>query len=269
MSPPATRYDAHLHLQDPRLAGCLEEAFAYYEAGGAGRVVCNGVGEADWPDVEVLSRTHPVVLPSYGLHPWQVGKQSPQWRDDLRRRWDQGGCGAGEIGLDRWIEGYDLPAQEDAFCWQFAEAAARDLPISIHCLRAWGELHRLLRELPRPRRGFLLHSYGGSAELGRQLARLGARFSIAGHFGRPRKRRQREVFASLPEGRLLVETDAPDMLGPPELVERPARDAAGQPVNHPANLEAVYRFAAELRQRPLEDFAASVERTFKALFGPA
>jgi len=43
-----------------------------------------------------------------------VGKQSPQWREDLLRRWDQGGCGAGEIGLDRWIEGHDLPASDAA-----------------------------------------------------------------------------------------------------------------------------------------------------------
>jgi TatD DNase family protein len=41
----------------------------------------------------------------------------------------------------------------------------------------------------------------------------------------------------------------------------------GAPVNHPANLAAVYRSAAELRGEPLEKFAAQVEQNFLRLFG--
>ena len=71
----------------------------------------------------------------------------------------------------------------------------------------------------------------------------------------------------MPCDRLLIETDAP-ALSPPERVQYPLTDvAAGKPINHPANLGAVYRFAAELREEPLETLARKVEENFVRLFG--
>ncbi len=49
---------------------------------GVKRAVTNGSSEADWPAVAALAAEHPVVLPSYGLHPWDAGNLSPappQW----------------------------------------------------------------------------------------------------------------------------------------------------------------------------------------------
>ena len=43
--------------------------------------------------------------------------------------------------------------QEDVFVWQLRLAAERDLPVSIHCLQAWGRLHELLRDNPLPSAG--------------------------------------------------------------------------------------------------------------------
>jgi len=66
----------------------------------------------------------------------------------------------------------------------------------------------------------------------------------------------------------LIETDAPDQSLPPALVEYPLpASSEGKPVNHPANLGAVYRFASGLLQMPLEKLAAGVEENFIRLFG--
>jgi len=61
--------------------------------------------------------------------------------------------------------------QEEVFAAQLRLAAERDLPASIHCLKTWGRLQELLRDGPLPKRGFLLHSYGGSVEMVEPLAR--------------------------------------------------------------------------------------------------
>jgi TatD DNase family protein len=42
---------------------------------------------------------------------------------------------------------------------------------------------------------------------------------------------------------------------------------SGKPINHPANIGAVYRFAAQLRGEPLESLARPVEENFARLFG--
>jgi TatD DNase family protein len=47
----------------------------------------------------------------------------------------------------------------------------------------------------------------------------------------------------------------------------PLLDAAGKPINHPANLRAVYEFAAEWLGLPPDKLAAQVEANFIRLFG--
>src|SRR5262245_57281088 len=245
-------YDAHNHLQDQRLAPHRAAAIDAALQTGVVRMVVNGSCEGDWAEVMALARAYPVVLPSFGCQPWYVKERTPAWKQALTRCLDQVPSAVGEIGLDRWIEGYDLGQQEEAFTWQLQLAAERDLPVSIHCLQAWGLLFQLLRERPRPRCGLVLHSYGGPQEMIEPLAKLGAYFSLPGYFAHERKERQRETFRHVPADRLLIETDAPDQLLPPERVRHPLRDpASGKPLNHPAELQSVYEFAAELRHEPV------------------
>jgi TatD DNase family protein len=261
-------YDAHNHLQDERLAPHREAILAALQREGVARMVVNGSCEADWPEVLALARQHTQVIPSFGYHPWYVKGRSPEWQQVLLRHLEVVPSVVGEIGLDRWVKDYDLEQQQKVFVWQLRLAAERAQPVSIHCLQAWGPLLDTLRAEPRPRCGFLLHSYGGSPELVAPLAELGAYFSLPGYFARERKTRQREAFREVPADRLLIETDAPDQLLPPERVQYPLTDAASdKSVNHPANLGAVYRFAAELREEPLEALAGKVEENFLRLFG--
>jgi len=261
-------YDAHNHLHDARLAPGREAVLAAVRQEGVVRMVVNGSCEADWPDVLALARRHAEVIPSFGYHPWYVQERSPDWQAALVRHLDAVPSAVGEIGLDRWIKDYDLAAQEEVFGWQLRLAAERNLPVSIHCLQAWGRLLELLRAGPRPRCGFLLHSFGGPRELIAPLAELGAYFSLPGYFAHERKGRQRESFRHVPPDRLLLETDAPDQPLPAERVQYPLTDpATGKPLNHPANLAAVYRFAAEWLGEPLEPLAARVGENFRRLFG--
>ena len=261
-------YDAHNHLQDDRFGGRHGELLAACARVGVRRMVVNGSCEADWPAVLALAGEHPVVLPSFGYHPWYVGERTTGWLAALEDFLGRCPAAVGEIGLDRWKPGLSYEGQEEVFVAQLRLAAERNLPVSIHCLQAWGRLVDLLRAGPRPARGFLLHSYGGSQELVGPLAELGAYFSFPGYFAHERKVRQRETFRRVPAERLLVETDAPDQLLPEALTEFPLVEAgAGRALNHPANLGAVYRFVAELRGEPLAVLTAQVEANFQRLFG--
>lgn len=231
-------------------------------------MVVNGSCEADWPQVLDLARQQTLVLPSFGYHPWYVRERSAGWLDSLKRHLDTVPSAIGEIGLDRWIDDPDVPRQEEMFRAQLRLAAERDLPVSIHCLRAWGRLDAILREEPRPACGFLLHSYGGPAEMVDGFVKLGAYFSLSGYFAHERKSKQRAVFARVPLDRLLLETDAPDMWPPREWNDYPLADpAAGGPMNHPANLAAVYRFAAKLLAADCAELTTRVEQNFQRLFG--
>jgi len=263
-------YDAHNHLQDSRLGGDLDGIVAATRAAGVVKMVVNGSAEEDWPQVLKLAGRFPEVIPSSGYHPWHVRERTSDWQHELMRCLDALPSGVGEVGLDRWIKDYDLVAQEEVFQSQLRLAAERNLPLSIHSLQAWERMLEILQAGPRPQCGFLLHSYGGPREMVAPLADLGAYFSLPGYFAHARKGRQREAFLAVPNDRLLIETDAPDQSLPPERVEYPLPDDGwgNAIVNHPANLGAVYRFAAELFDEPLELLAGRVERNFLTLFAP-
>jgi TatD DNase family protein len=255
-------YDAHCHLQDPRLAApeFIEELAPI----GVQRVVVNGTQETDWARVLELAQKHTLVLPSLGLHPWYVADRSPDWLSKLSDSVRSENCAVGEIGLDRWMDNYDLPAQEQVFVQQLALAASLNRPASIHCLKAWGRLLEILESELRPATGFLLHSYGGPAEMIPKFADLGGYFSFSGHFAHARKEKQREAFRRVPIERLLIETDAPDMPLPEELQQF----TTGTRTNHPANIRAIYNYASDFLTIPADKFAHQVEQNFLRLFAP-
>jgi TatD DNase family protein len=260
-------YDAHNHLQDERLKPQLAAVMAAVQAEPIAKMVVNGSSEDDWPEVLALAQKLPQVVPSFGCHPWYVKNRTPLWQSNLSWHLDQVPSAIGEIGLDRWIKDRDDAEQEEAFIWQLRLAAERNLPVSIHCLQAWGRMLEILQAGPRPTVGFLLHSFGGSVEMVPALAKLGAYFSLPGYFAHERKVRQRETFKKIPIDRLLIETDAPDQRLPDERNHHPLQDAEGKPINHPANLRGVYEFASELLSIPLEELSGQVEENFQRLFG--
>ena len=275
-------YDAHNHLQDAWLAPHRTKVFADLAAVGVRRVVVNGSSESDWDDVAVLAREQAIVLPSFGLHPWDVGNRTPDWQEKLRAHLDAAPRAVGEIGLDRWILERARPddsrlaglrrapieEQLEVFRWQLNLAAERNLPASIHCLNAFGVMNETLRVSPRPSRGFLLHAYSGPAEMVAGFAQLGAYFSFNGGFLDPRKKRMRAVYAAVPIDRLLVETDAPAMRLPANLESFPPVSVPdGSLANHPANLAITYAHLAEWRGLTVESLTAQVAENFSRLFG--
>ena len=261
-------FDAHNHLQDDRLAPHLNSILTGLQQAGVAQMVVNGSCEADWGVVLDLAKRVPEIIPSFGYHPWYVNECSPRWEQTLVQFLDSIPSAIGEIGLDRWIKSPDVPRQEEVFLAQLRLAAERNIPVSIHCLQAWGRLLELLEAGPRPSAGFVLHSFGGPREMIAALADLGAYFSLPGYFAHERKLRQRETFRHVPRERLLIETDAPDQMLPPERTEHGLQDAAtGKPINDPRNLRAVYHFAAELLDESIDTLAAQVETNFVRVFG--
>lgn len=260
-------FDAHCHLQDERLASWLEAGGVNaMNLAGIRKCVVNGTHPGDWDRVADLANRFELVKPSFGLHPWHVNERPSDWKERFEACLGRPNVAVGEIGLDRWIEGYDIAAQVEAFRFQFRLAQSRQLPISIHCLRAWGQLYDFLKKEGCPERGFLLHSYGGPAEMVEAFAALGARFSFSGYFAIDSKSKKREAFKRVPLDRLLIETDAPDMLGPEELIVEMLRDEKGRAVSSPLNLPRIYEYVAGMRTVSLETLAEIVAENFESFF---
>lgn len=275
-------HDAHNHLQDEWLAPHFDKIAGQLVTLGLHSAVANGTSEDDWARVSELSRQYAWILPSFGLHPWDVGNRSAAWLEKLTAILAaHPHAGVGEIGLDRWIldrakpddprltglRRAPLPEQIEVFSAQLALAAHDNRPATIHCLEAWGALNDVLRIAKLPSRGFLLHAYSGPAEMIRGFADRGAYFSFNGAFLDDRHARHRETFKLVPRDRLLVETDAPAMpLPQPWRTYKLPPAPGGQTINHPGNIEAAYAGLAAQLGLSVNALANTVAKNFRQLF---
>lgn len=258
-------YDAHLHLQDARLE-TIRDRFDDFRSAGIRKMVVNGTREQDWEAVALLGKNS-MVRPAFGLHPWYVKNRSESWYEQLVEKLDTiPDALIGEIGLDKWVKEPCFKEQIGVFEKQLDLAIARNIPPAIHCLKAWGTLLDILKDRSPIHNGFLLHSYSGPIEMVDAFVELGAYFSLSGYFARPDKIKKLKPWKIIPMDRLLIETDAPDMLPPVELRIETDGDKDGNPINHPLNLIRIYNWAADFREYDIESFKSLIEQNFQAFF---
>lgn len=264
--PRATWFDAHNHLHDPRLGGDFTAIVSAQRAAGIGGCVVNATREDDWPHVADLARQFPdFVHPAFGVHPWHAHTARPGWQDRLHEMLTAFPTASlGECGIDSWVSSPSIEVQIPVFLDHLRIAREFGRFLTIHCLKAWGHLFNCFdKQNPPP--CFLMHSYGGSLETARRLLPLGSYFSFSGYFLHEHKRQVLEVFRALPTDRILLETDAPDMLPPDSSLTHLLPEGA----NHPANLAAIgTALASELGMTPTtlaEFLSANAKKCFRHL----
>lgn len=133
---------------------------------------------------------------SVGIHPWNAALATPEvwarleaWLADPRV------VAVGEVGFDR-LRGPALDVQTPVFRRQAEMAAARGLPLVIHCVRA---TDLLLHERKKYKGIWILHGFRGKAAAARQLLdagidlSYGARYDEAAYAATPPSRRWRET----------------------------------------------------------------------------
>ena len=235
MNPPL--YDAHAHLPEK-----------YLHTPHSHHSVINGTSPADWSAVLELSRKDSRALPAIGLHPQQVQRAPDNWKATFLQFLNNDSVSAiGEIGLDRRNPQGDIERQLDAFSWQLEQAHARNLPVSIHCLKAVGLLMDTLRNQHLPTRGIHLHAYNGPVELIAELSEIGAYFSFNAKQLEPASPKVISRIRAIPIQRLLIETDLA------------YNDNSSQ-------LHKCYATVARIRELRLEAFAEQVAVNFEHYF---
>jgi TatD DNase family protein len=253
-------FDCHNHIQDERLFPELEKVMERARAAGVERMAVKGCCEADWPRVVEIANRYLDTHSAFGLHPWFIGgcsRHGLQTLEELLTSYPQ--ASVGEIGIDHALEERNDAEQERVFLAQLGIARKFDRPVTIHCRRAWGRLIELLDQFGELPRGMLIHCFGGSAEIAAELVKRGAYISFSGSITRPNAKKAGAAIRAVPDDRILIETDAPDIL-PHGLTTE---------LNEPANLRFVLAKAAELRGVSEESLAEitfrNAERFFRCL----
>jgi len=258
-------FDAHCHLNDPRLASTVESEVKRARSLGIRGFVVAGVDPGGWAQQEALQERFSDVVNVFGVHPWVVADSSDEEVDRamaiLRRGFAEGrfkgAAGIGEMGLDwaRESKGPGRERQVRIFREQLRLARDLDLPVVLHVVQAHADALGVVRAEGLPAAGGMVHSFHASAELAREWAGLGAHLSVSASVLRG-GRRVHEGVRAIPEERILLETDCPDQ----------APEGEEEGLHGPATLQRVRDAVAALREIEPERLGRVAERNTRRLF---
>ena len=208
--------DAHCHiLSDAQ----MHQAAAH----GVGRFVINATRPSEWAAVAELAQCDN-IYGAIGVHPWYVSEISDGWDNkliDLLAMHPR--LMVGEIGLDK--NRPDIDAQESAFRRQIQIAHDMRRVAHIHMVGTWGRCMEILRGCSLPP-AIVFHAFSGAPELINELTTMNAYFSFGSAINDVKRTRLRLSVAAVPMSRILVESDAPDIVTPdtiPDTVAEIAR----------------------------------------------
>ncbi|WP_454980514.1 TatD family hydrolase [Capnocytophaga haemolytica] len=140
---------------------------------------------------------------SVGIHPWYC----EDWQEQLRALHfvvRHPNCFAiGECGLDR-VCNTDFALQMQIFKEQIVLSERLELPLIIHCVRAYSEIVSVKKQI-QPKQLWVLHGFHKNEAVARLLTQNGIVLS----FGKALlcSEKVQKVFTSLEEGSYFFETD--------------------------------------------------------------
>ena len=160
----------------------------------------------------------------------------------------------GEIGLDYHYEDIPRDIQKRAFRMQMALAAELDLPVIVHEREAHEDGLKIVDEFPTVKGVF--HCYSGSLEMAKELIKRGWYIGFTGVLTFKNARKAIEVATSIPQDRIVIETDCPYMAPVPFRGKR----------NDPGYLYRMAERLAEIRGISLEEVHRITTENGKRLY---
>ncbi|HET9534418.1 MAG TPA: TatD family hydrolase [Mesorhizobium sp.] len=203
--------DSHCHLDFPDFAEERDEVVARALAAGVAFMVTISTRVKRFPAILEIAEANGPVYCSVGTHPHNAAEEPDVTTEDLVRLAEHPKVVAiGEAGLDYFYDRSPREVQAESFRRHIAAARATGLPLVIHSRDADDDMAAILEdETGKGSFPFILHCFSSGRNLAEAGIRLGGYVSFSGILTFKKSDDLREIAASIPRDRLLVETDAP------------------------------------------------------------
>lgn len=253
--------DSHCHLEYKGLVEDQAGVLARAREAGVGAFLNISTRQREWDQVIATADREDHVWASVGIHPHEADAHADLGAAALLTAAAHSKVVAiGETGLDYYYDKSDRAVQQALFRTHIGVARETGLPLIVHTRDAEDDTARIIaEEMGKGAFPALIHCFTASAAFAAQMIELGLTISISGIVTFKNAKDLQAIAASLPEDRLLVETDAPFLAPVPH---------RGR-VCEPAFTADTARFVADLRGVPAEALAEATTRNFARLFTKA
>jgi TatD DNase family protein len=200
------------------------------------------------------------IFGTYGIHPHEAKKYknlvSKKIIEQVLR--SKKIIGIGETGLDFFYKNSEPEVQKKVFIEHIYAAQSLNIPLIIHTRAAENKTYEILNsEIKNKDLKVLIHCFTGSKNFAHKLIDLGCYISASGIVTFKNSKELSDTFLSLPNDKILVETDSP-FLAPVPLRGK---------TNEPSNIIHTVEHLADLKKINKEEFASITTNNFFKLFG--
>lgn len=253
--------DSHCHLDFPDFDAERDQVIARAVAAGVTRMVTICTKLRLEPQVRAIAEAYAPVFYAAGTHPMSAADEPLVSVEELVKLAKHPKfVGIGESGLDYHYTSESTEIQQKSLVIHIEAARQTRLPLIIHSRAADEDMARILRDEHKAGAyTCVMHCFSSSVELAKATLDLGFYLSMSGISAFPKSQALRDIFASAPVDRILVETDAPYLAPPPYRGKR----------NEPSYTVHTAQIGAEVFGMDWPEFAAQTQANFDRLFWKA
>lgn len=253
--------DSHVNLHGDQFVDDVDAVVARAVNAGVGAMLNICCKLSDFEVALAIAKRFPNTWASVGTHPHDA-KDNPDItaKELIQRASDPLVIGIGETGLDFHYNYSDEAAQFTNFRAHIDAARETQLPLIIHSRNADDKMGDLLEaEMVKGAFPALLHCYTSGERLAQRAIDMGIYFSFSGIITFKKADDVRAIAASIPEDRILIETDCPYLSPVPHRGQR----------CEPAFVVNVAEKLADIRGWSFEDTEINTTDNFFELFDKA
>ncbi len=253
--------DSHCHLEYKGLIEDQPGVLSRARSAGISGFLNISTRQSEWDQVVATAAREADVWASVGIHPHEADAHADLGEGALIKASEHAKVIAiGETGLDYYYDHSDRETQKALFRTHIDVARQTGLPLIVHTRDAEDDTAQILSdEMEKGAFPALIHCFTASSDFARKVLDLGLTISLSGIVTFKNARDLQAIAATLPEDRLLVETDAPFLAPVPH---------RGQTCE-PAFTADTARCVAGLRGIETERLADTTSRNFFNLFTKA
>lgn len=215
-------FDTHAHYDDEKYEEDREEFLSSLPSKGVSTVINCGCDLSSSLKSIDFSERYDYFYSALGVHPSNITDSSYEELDRIKELYSRPKCVAiGEIGLEYHYDFVPKNIQLDVFEKQLILSKELDLPVIVHDREAHEDTINLLKKY-KPKG--VVHCFSGSAEMAKEILKLGMYIGLGGAVTFKNARKPLEVAEIVPDDRILLETDCPYMAPVPFRGQRNSSD---------------------------------------------
>ena len=211
-TPKISIVDTHAHLDADEFADDCDAVIARAVEAGVNQIITAGTSVQSSGKVIALAEKYPQVYAAVGIHPQEIAgikKADITWIAELAKH--PRVVALGEMGLDFYRKSVQQNEQVNGLKWQLELANELHLPVIIHNRQATHEMVQILNDWikkSKVKTPGVIHCFQENATNAMIFLEMGFYLAFGGYIGYPTSRLT-EVIRTIPQNRLLVETDCP------------------------------------------------------------